>query len=434
MERSDHINQLVLWINQKREESMISTKPFQISKQMVRSAYLQVKRSKGSSGFDNESMEIFEKDLQNNLYKIWNRMSSGTYFPPPVLEVEIPKADGKVRKLGIPTISDRIAQTIVKQYLEPKVEPHFHEDSYGYRPNKSALQAIHQARWRCWRDNWVLDLDIKSFFDTIDHRLMMAAVKKFTDSAWMLLYIERWLKADVITKEGKRQNRDIGTPQGGVISPLLANIYLHFTFDKWMKENYSHVHFERYADDIVIHCRSLKQLEMIRNKVSKRFTECKLSLNLAKTKIVYCKDANRKENWKDIAFDFLGYTFRPRLARDKEKAFFVTFSPAISAKAAKEIRHTVKNKWKMKTKTEYDIKELAERFNPVIQGWINYYGRFHGSALYSKVFEYLNTTLMRWAMKKYKQLFRRPTRASRWLKQVQLENPSMFVHWKFKLT
>lgn len=434
MERSDHINQLVLWINQKREESMISTKPFQISKQMVRSAYLQVKRSKGSSGFDNESMEIFEKDLQNNLYKIWNRMSSGTYFPPPVLEVEIPKADGKVRKLGIPTISDRIAQTIVKQYLEPKVEPHFHEDSYGYRPNKSALQAIHQARWRCWRDNWVLDLDIKSFFDTIDHRLMMAAVKKFTDSAWMLLYIERWLKADVITKEGKRQNRDIGTPQGGVISPLLANIYLHFTFDKWMKENYSHVHFERYADDIVIHCRSLKQLEMIRNKVSKRFTECKLSLNLAKTKIVYCKDANRKENWKDIAFDFLGYTFRPRLARDKEKAFFVTFSPAISAKAAKEIRHTVKNKWKMKTKTEYDIKELAERFNPVIQGWINYYGRFHGSALYSKVFEYLNTTLMRWAMKKYKQLFRRPTRASRWLKQVQHENPSMFVHWKFKLT
>jgi len=235
---------------------MTLAKPFQISKQIVRSAYLQVKRSKGSAGFDNESMEIFEKDLQNNLYKIWNRMSSGTYFPPPVLEVEIPKADGKVRKLGIPTISDRIAQTVVKQYLEPKVEPHFHEDSYGYRPNKSALQAIHQARWRCWRDNWVLDLDIKSFFDTIDHRLMMVAVRKFTDSPWMLLYIERWLKADVITKEGKRQNRNIGTPQGGVISPLLANIYLHFTFDKWMKDNYPHVHFERYADDIVIHCRS----------------------------------------------------------------------------------------------------------------------------------------------------------------------------------
>jgi len=413
---------------------MTLAKPFQISKQIVRSAYLQVKRSKGSAGFDNESMEIFEKDLQNNLYKIWNRMSSGTYFPPPVLEVEIPKADGKVRKLGIPTISDRIAQTVVKQYLEPKVEPHFHEDSYGYRPNKSALQAIHQARWRCWRDNWVLDLDIKSFFDTIDHRLMMVAVRKFTDSPWMLLYIERWLKADVITKEGKRQNRNIGTPQGGVISPLLANIYLHFTFDKWMKDNYPHVHFERYADDIVIHCRSLKQLEMIRNKVEKRFAECKLSLNLAKTKIVYCKDANRKEEWKDIAFDFLGYTFRPRLARDKEKAFFVSFIPAISAKAAKEIRNTVKNKWKMKTKTECDIKELAAQFNPVIQGWINYYGRFHGSALYSKVFEYLNTTLMRWAMKKFKHLLRRPTRASKWLKQVQLENPNLFVHWEFKLT
>lgn len=434
MERRNYINQLVLCINQNREEFMTPAKPFQISKQIVRSAYLQVKRSKGGSGFDNESMEIFEKDLQNNLYKIWNRMSSGTYFPPPVLEVEIPKADGKVRKLGIPTISDRIAQTVVKQYLEPKVEPHFHEDSYGYRPNKSALQAIHQARWRCWRDNWVLDLDIKSFFDSIDHRLMMAAVRKFTDSPWILLYIERWLKADVITKEGKRQNRNIGTPQGGVISPLLANIYLHFTFDKWMKDNYPHVHFERYADDIVIHCRSLKQLEMIRNKVGKRLAGCKLSLNLAKTKIVYCKDANRKEEWKVIAFDFLGYTFRPRLARDKEKAFFVSFIPAISEKAAKEIRNTVKNKWKMKTKTECDIQELAAQFNPIIQGWINYYGRFHGSALYSKVFEYLNTTLMRWAMKKFKHLLRRPTRASKWLKQVQLENPNLFVHWEFKLT
>jgi RNA-directed DNA polymerase len=272
---------------------MTTAKPFEISKQIVWSAYLQVKRSKGSPGYDQESMEVFEKDLKNKLYKIWNRLSSGTYFPPPVLEVEIPKADGKVRKLGVPTISDRIAQTVVKQYLEPIVEPHFHSDSYGYRPNKSALQAVGQARWRCWRDNWVLDLDIKSFFDTIDHRLMMAAVRKFTQSPWILLYIERWLKADGITKEGKQTKREIGTPQGGVISPLLANIYLHFAFDIWMGNNYPHVHFERYADDIVIHCRSMKQLEMVKGKLTKRFAECKLSLNPEKTKVVYCKDANR---------------------------------------------------------------------------------------------------------------------------------------------
>jgi RNA-directed DNA polymerase len=413
---------------------MTSAKPFKISKQTVWAAYLQVKRSKGGSGFDNESIEDFEKDLKNNLYKIWNRMSSGTYFPPPVLEVEIPKTDGGTRKLGIPTIRDRIAQTVVKQCLEPEVEPYFHEDSYGYRPNKSALQAISQTRWRCWRDDWVLDLDIKSFFDTIDHRLMMAATRKFTQNPWVLLYIERWLKADVITKDGKQSKREIGTPQGGVISPLLANIYLHFTFDKWMKETYPHIHFERYADDIVVHCRSMKQLEMVRNKLVKRFSECKLSLNTQKTKIVYCMDANRNEKWENISFDFLGYSFQPRLVRDKEKAFFVSFSPAISAKAAKEIRKTVKKKWKLKSQMELEIDDLANLYNPVIKGWINYFGRFHGSALYSKVFEYLNTTLMRWAMKKYKRLFRRPTRASRWLKQVQLDKPNLFAHWSFKLT
>lgn len=411
---------------------MAATKPFQISKQIVWDAWLQVKRSKGSPGYDNESMELFEKDLKNNLYQLWNRLSSGTYFPPPVLEVEIPKADGKVRKLGIPTVGDRVAQTVIKCYLEPIVEPHFHEDSYGYRPKKSALQAIAQARWRCWRDNWVLDLDIKSFFDTIDHRLMMAAVKKFTQSPFLILYIERWLKADNITKEGIRTKRDIGTPQGGVISPLLANIFLHLTFDKWMQDNYPNIHFERYADDIVVHCRSEKQLEMLKGKLIKRFALCKLALHPEKTKVVYCKDANRKEEHDSVSFDFLGYTFRPRLVRDKKNAFFVSFSPAISAKAAKNIRQTVKHKWKLKMRTELNLEELAALYNPVIRGWINYYSRFHGSTLYSKVFEYINTTLMRWAMKKYKQLYRRPTRASRWLKRTQLENPNLFEHWKFK--
>ena len=246
--------------------------------------------------------------------------------------------------------------------------------------------------------------------------------------------MERWLKAETITKNGQRSQREIGTPQGGVISPLLANIYLHFTFDKWMRENYPHIHFERYADDIVIHYKSRKQLEMIRNKLLKRFAECKLTLNSRKTKIVYCKDANRKEESNEIAFDFLGYTFRPRLVRNREKIFFVSFSPAISTKSAKEIRQTVRKKWKLKSKMEIEIEDLANLYNPVINGWINYFGGFHGSALYSQVFEYLNTTLMKWAMKKYKTLFRRPKRASEWLKQVRLEKLDLFAHWSFKAT
>ena len=409
-------------------------KSFQISKRVVWEAYLQVKSNKGSPGYDNEGVEVFEVDLKNNLYKLWNRLSSGTYFPPPVLEVEIPKADGKVRRLGIPTVSDRIAQMVVKSYLEPVVDPQFHDDSYGYRSNKSALQAVGQARWRCWRDDWVLDLDIKSFFDTIDHELMMLAVRKFTQSPWILLYVERWLKADGITKAGKITKRQIGTPQGGVISPLLANIYLHFVFDKWMERNYPQIHFERYADDIVVHCRSIKQLEMIKGKLIKRFSKCRLALHPQKTKIVYCKDASRQEEWQSVSFDFLGYTFQPRLVRDKAKKFFVSFSPAMSTKAAKNIRQAIKQKWKLKMRMECNLKELAQLYNPAIQGWINYYSRFHGSALYSKVFDYLNTTLIRWAMKKYNPLYRRPTRASKWLKQAQLEYPNLFAHWRFKAT
>ncbi len=231
-------------------------KSFDISKQMVWNAYLKVKANKGSAGIDMQTMEGFEKNLKKNLYKIWNRLSSGSYFPPAVRRVDIPKSNGKLRPLGIPTISDRIAQMVVKDYLEPSVEPFFHNDSYGYRPGKSALDAIAQTRQRCWRDDWVLDLDIKGFFDTIDHKLVMKAVTQFTQCKWVLLYIQRWLKADVVMPNGQTVNRDLGTPQGGVISPLLANIFLHFVFDKWMGINFPKVHFERYADDIVVHCRS----------------------------------------------------------------------------------------------------------------------------------------------------------------------------------
>lgn len=411
---------------------MSQAKPFAISKWVVWDAYLQVKRSKGGPGYDNVKMEDFESDLKNNLYKIWNRLSSGTYFPPPVLQVEIPKTNGGVRKLGIPTVADRIAQAVVRRNLEAIVDPQFHEDSYGYRQGKSAHQALAKARSRCWRDDWVLDIDIKSFFDSIDHNLMMNAVRKFTACPWTILYIERWLKADVITKAGEIQRRGVGTPQGGVISPLLSNIFLHLVFDKWMLQNYPCVHFERFADDIVIHFRSQKQLGMIRGQLEERFKLYKLELSKEKTKVVYCKDASRNESWNgQTGFDFLGYTFRPRLVRRKDRQFFVSFAPAMSAKAAKNIRMVIKKDWNLKSRTELDLKEIATRFNPMIRGWINYYSYFHGSSLYSGVFDYINTTLMRWAMRKHKHLQRRPTLAGDWLKQMQKINPNLFCHWKF---
>lgn len=410
---------------------MSSTKAFDIPKTLVWNAYLDVKRSAGGPGVDGQSMEEFERDLKNNLYKIWNRMSSGSYFPPPVLLVEIPKADGGIRPLGIPTIADRIAQAVVKWYLEPLVEPEFHEDSYGYRPGRSALDAVAQARRRCWRDDWVLDLDISKFFDTLDHGLLMRAVERFTTCKWVLLHIRRWLRAEMRLPDGTLQARTMGTPQGGVISPLLANLFLHLGFDQWMKENYPNIHFERYADDIVVHCRSLKQLEWIRDKIDKRMARCRLTLNTAKTRVVYCKDTRRKEDWPCVSFDYLGYTFRPRSARSRQGEFFVTFSPAISRKAARTLRQKVRRQWRLQTRTYLSLGEVARRLNPVISGWINYYGRFRRSELHS-VLDHINEALASWAMRKFKRLRRRKKLAHAWLKGLAGRNPDLFVHWRYQ--
>jgi RNA-directed DNA polymerase len=212
-------------------------------------AWKSVKANKGTHGIDEESIEDFEKNLKGNLYKIWNRMSSGTYFPPPVMAVEIPKSDGRIRMLGIPTVSDRVAQAVVKKYLEPIVEPKFHEDSYGYRPGKSALDAVGVTRKRCWRKDWVIDLDIKGFFDNLDHDLMMKAVRFHSQEKWIHLYVERWLKAAIQHKDGDPVQRDKGTPQGGIVSPLLANIFMHHAFDRWLLRHFPGVKFERFADD-----------------------------------------------------------------------------------------------------------------------------------------------------------------------------------------
>ncbi len=306
---------------------MTKMKSFTISKQMVWAAFKAVKGNKGAPGVDGQTIEEFEEDLENNLYRIWNRLSSGAYFPPPVLRVEIPKRGGGVRKLGIPTVGDRVAQAVVKMYLEPLVERTFHPDSYGYRPGRSAHQAIEQARHRCWKHDWVLDLDIRSFFDSIDHALMMRAVKRFTDCRWVLLYVERWLKADVQLSCGRVEKRHRGTPQGGVVSPVLANMFLHLAFDQWMAENFADVPFERYADDVVVHCRSKVQAEFMRDQIARRLQQCGLQLHAQKTRVVCCRPSIHSSAAK--SFDFLGFTFQPRVAKNKAGRLFTTFGPAI---------------------------------------------------------------------------------------------------------
>lgn len=325
---------------------MTETKPFSISKHDVWNAYKLVKANRGAAGVDGQSLSAFEKDLKGNLYKIWNRMSSGSYVAPPVRLVEIPKGDGRMRPLGIPTVGDRIAQTVAKMVLEPMVEPQFHPDSYGYRPGKSALDAVAAARQRCWRMDWVIDLDISAFFDNLRHDLVMKAVAHHTDLKWLHLYVERWLKAPLQLKDGTLKDRTAGTPQGGVVSPLLANLFMHYAFDDWLKRHYPDVPFERYADDALIHCRSKAQAEQLLGAVRERLRQCGLELHPTKTKLVYCKDDDRRGTFEPHCFDFLGYTFQPRRAKNRHGKFFVSFLPAISNKAAKAVRQTIRD-WRL---------------------------------------------------------------------------------------
>lgn len=405
---------------------MSEPKSFAISKRSVWEAYKRIKANRGAAGVDGQSIAEFEQDLSGNLYKLWNRLASGSYMPPAVRRVEIPKASGGMRPLGIPTVADRVAQMVVKDALEPILEPHFHGDSYGYRPGKSAHDAIAKARQRCWRLNWVLDVDIKGFFDNIDHDLLMKAVRKHTDCKWVSLYIERWLTAPVQMPDGKLQERNKGTPQGGVISPLLANLFLHYAFDMWMVRNFPNVRFERYADDVVIHCYKLRKANEVLDGLKERLAVCKLELSPSKTKIVYCKDGQRREEYPDISFDFLGYTFRARKAWNKEGRAFLNFLPAISGNAAKSIRQTIRS-WNLCSCMS--IQEIAKRTNSVLRGWVNDYGRFYRSALYP-VLAHLDLHLLKWAIRKLRRLRRSWRRAAAWLMQLRQKRFDLFVHWQ----
>jgi RNA-directed DNA polymerase len=404
-------------------------KSFVISKWVVWDAYEKVKANQGAPGVDGESIVEFERNLQGNLYKLWNRMSSGTYFPPPVRAVEIPKAGGKgVRVLGVPTVADRIAQTVVRSYLEPEVEPLFHPDSYGYRPGRSALDAVATCRQRCWEKNWVIDLDLKAFFDSLDHDLVMRTVSKHTDLRWVLLYVERWLKAPLQMGDGTLVQRDRGTPQGSAISPLLANLFLHYAFDTWLNREFPTVRFERYADDAVVHCATERQAREVLGAITQRMAKVGLELHPDKTRLVYCKDANRRGSHEHERFNFLGYTFRPRLAKGKHGKFFVGFTPAISDDAAKAKRQEIRG-WKLHRRSDKTLGDLARQINPIVQGWINYYGHFYKSMLVP-LLRRIDEYLVRWAMRKYKRLRRRWSWAWRWLASVAGREPNLFAHWR----
>ncbi len=406
-----------------------SDKPFEIPKQLVWEAYRRVAANKGAAGVDGVSIEDFEKDLGNNLYKVWNRMSSGTYFPPPVRAVEIPKPHGGgTRVLGVPTVGDRIAQTVAALALEARTESIFHDDSYGYRPARSALDAVKTCRSRCQKKNWVLDLDVQKFFDSVDHDLMVKAVAANTDRKWVLLYVKRWLTAPIQQPDGTLQERDRGTPQGSAVSPVLANLFMHYAFDSWLEREFPTVEFERYADDAVVHCVTERQARQVRAALEDRMVDVGLRLHPDKTKIVYCKDDNRRGSFEHTSFTFLGYTFCPRSVRGSHGRLFTAFVPAISREALTKISTEIR-RWRIHARTGHDLSDLAERINPIVRGWMNYYGRFFRSELHP-LLKRINGYLVRWARKKYRRLasFKR---VKRWWDRLVSRNRHLFAHWQW---
>ena len=404
-----------------------TVKSFEISKRLIVQAWERVQANGGAPGVDAVSIAEFGSEVRDNLYKLWNRMSSGCYLPGPVRAVEIPKDHGAgVRILGVPVVADRIAQTAAAMLLEEKLEPIFHPDSYGYRPGRSAHDALATARQRCWKQAWVLDLDVRAFFDSVPHELMLKAVAHHTDERWVLLYIQRWLTAPMQMPDGTTLAREKGTPQGSPISPLLANLFMHYAFDTWMGREFPGCPFERYADDIVAHCDTEDQARHLQAAIANRLGALGLELHPDKTKIVFCKDTNRPGDSEHTSFDFLGYTFRGRLARGR-RGYFVSFAPAISAKARKAVGQKVRA-WHLNRRSGTDLSGLAEEINPQTRGWIGYYGAFYRSELYSLA-RHIDDHLLRWAMQKFKRLRGKTAKARAWLDAFRARLPRLFAHW-----
>ena len=405
------------------------TRPLPISGEMVERAYRKVRSNGGSAGIDGVSLADYESNLSANLYKLWNRMSSGSYFPPAVKEQEIAKSDGKKRKLGIPTVNDRVAQQVVKDYLEERFENIFHDHSYGYRPLKSAHQALTCVTANVREYAWVIDLDIKSFFDTVSHEKLMLALDRHVEEKWVKMYIKRWLEAPIVSQDGSVRHRaGEGTPQGGVISPLLANLYLHYTFDRWMDIKFSHMRFVRYADDIVIHCRTEKQSHYVLDKVRERLAECNLTLHPDKTKIVYCQNYQRpKLQGKVKTFDFLGFSYRPKSMVSKWGGMFLGFGSEISRKSSGKILGELRaSRFDHKAKS---WGEIANLLNEKIRGWVQYYDK-HRPRTLTNVFYRFHRRLVKWIVNHYKRFKGSKSRAYKHLEYIRRQYPTLFYHWE----
>jgi len=413
-------------------DARLASKPFDIPKQLVWDAYLKVKSNKGAAGVDRQSLADFAQDEKNHLYKLWNRMSSGSYFPAPVRAVEIPKPGGKgVRVLGVPTVTDRIAQTVVAMWLEPEVEKVFHTDSYGYRPGRSALDAVEVARKRCWKRNWVLDMDIQGFFDNVPHEPILKAVAHHAQEKWILLYVRRWLTAPIQRPDGSLVVPDRGTPQGSAISPLLSNLFMHYAFDAWIGRAHQGAQFERYCDDVVVHCLSQRQALSLWEDIAERLAEFGLTLHPEKTKIVYCYQEGRpRQPNQEGEFTFLGYTFRPRPAPRGNGELQTGFLPAVSNQAKRKMAAVIRS-WRLGRRTDLSFKELATKINRVVTGWISYYGRFYKSELINFLGQRINPHLVRWACQKYKHLRGHKRRARVQLANIARQYPGIFAHWRF---
>lgn len=390
----------------------------------VHDSYVKVKKGGKATGVDSETVLDFEKNIAANLYLIHNRLSSGSYFPPAVRTVEIPKKDGKTRKLGIPTLRDKIAQQVVKDHMEKQIEPLFHNNSYGYRPMRDAKDALAKVKENCRRFDWVIDMDIKGFFDEIDHELMLKGLEHVVKEKWVITYVERWLKAPSDDGRGNQQERTKGTPQGGVISPLLANLFLHYAFDMWMNIHFPNTRFVRYADDIIIHCITKEESERVLTAITGRLAEVKLRVNEEKTKIVYCKDYWRQQNHKEVQFGFLGFSYQPRKTMSKHGNPILTFTPAVSMSNQTKIKTVIGEAFKRNAQSD-ELIAIAKVLNRKIQGWINYYGGHYNRPLITALNQ-IDKRLIKWLMIKHKIFYRK---AFRMRKSIMTKHPHLFAHW-----
>jgi RNA-directed DNA polymerase len=413
-------------------EPRLQGKSHDIPKQLIWAAWLKVKSNGGAAGADGVTVEQFEMRLKDNLYRLWNRMSSGSYFPGPVRAVEIPKKGG-TRVLGIPNVIDRVAQTAAVLALEPEVEKVFHDDSYGYRPGRSPVDAVRVCRQRCFKRDWVVDLDVKAFFDSVPWGLMLKAVARHTTQQWVMMYAERWLKAPMLMPDGTLTHRTKGTPQGGPISPLIANLFLHYGFDTWMAREFPGIWFERFADDVVVHCVTERQAHQVWQAIGRRFAEIGLRLHPDKTRVVYCKDDRRRLDYGQVTFTFCGYAFRPRKVYDRARKKPRTgFLPAVAPGKLTDLSRKVAS-WRLHRRTTWSLDDLAEEVNPVLRGWLNYFTVFYPSAV-TPIGKRIDRHLMRWARRKYKRLERSEHRARAWLKGVRQRSPELFAHWTLRYT